>query len=255
MNLRRAVICVLLLATSIASARAADLVVMTSGGFLSSLNALVPAYEKQSGDHVSIVNGPSMGATPEAIPARLERHEAADVLTMVGPSLQDLVQKGLVDRNSLVVLANSRIGMAVKAGAPVPSIRSLAQFKQALLAATSIGYSDSASGVYIGKEMYKKLGLEAQLAPKSRMIPRDPVGGFVADGQVEVGFQQISELKPIQGITIVGPIPSQVQLVTPYDAGIVAASQQKAAARRLIAFLASPKAAGTLRGLGLDPMH
>jgi molybdate transport system substrate-binding protein len=243
----------LLMAISPGFARAADLVVMTSGGFSAPYRALAPGYEKQSGDHLTIVYGPSMGATPQAIPTRLASGETADVLIMVGPALQQLAQKGLVAPDSEVVLANSIIGMAVREGAPKPPIATVEEFKRTLLAAHSIAYSDSASGVYIGTTMYQKLGLEAELAPKSRMIPRDPVGDTIARGEAEIGFQQISELLPVHGITIVGPIPQEVQLVTPYTAGIPVASHQADAAHRFIAYLASAEAAPTLQRLGLEP--
>ena len=241
------------LALAPAAGRAADLVVLSSGGFLSTLQALVPVYEKQTGDHVSFTFGPSMGTTPEAIPARLARGETADVLTMVKPALDQLVQKGVVKADSVTLLANSLIAMAVREGTPKPPIATVAEFKQALLGAKSIAYSDSASGVYIANEMYRKLGLQEQLAPKSHMIPRDPVGEFVARGEYEVGFQQLAELLPVKGLVVVGLIPQEVQLVTPYVAGIPVASKQAEAAGRFIAFLASAEVGPTLTKLGLTP--
>src|SRR5206468_1643636 len=137
---------------------------------------LLPAFEKATGNHVETVLGPSMGTAPDAIPVRLEHGEAADVLLMVGSALGELVAKGKVDPGSRVDIANSRIAMAVKAGQPKPDISTVDGLKKALLAAKSIAYSDSASGVYIEREMYKKLGLETELAPKSRMIVSERVG-------------------------------------------------------------------------------
>jgi molybdate transport system substrate-binding protein len=155
---------------------------------------------------------------------------------------------------SQVDLVRSRIGMAVKAGAPVPDISTVDAFRTALLNARSIAYSDSASGVYIAAEMYKKLGVETQLAAKSRQIPADPVGTVVARGDAEVGFQQMSELKPIAGITIVGPIPDEVQKITVFAAGIVTSSGQKEAARALISYLSSKPACPIIQDSALEPV-
>ena len=99
----------------------------------------------------------------------------------------------------------------VRAGAPKPDVSTVEALKQALLAAKSVAYSDSASGVYISNEMFKKMGIEAEMAGKARMIPAEPVEAVVARGEAEIGFQQISELKPIKGIQLVGPVPAEVQ--------------------------------------------
>ena len=109
----------------------------------------------------------------------------------------------------------------MKAGAPRPDISTVEGLKRALLAAKSIAYSDSASGVYIQNEMFKRLGIEDQVKGKARMIPAIPVGEVVAHGEAEIGFQQISELKPIKGIDLVGPLPPQVQQYTVFSAGVV----------------------------------
>lgn len=115
--------------------------------------------------------------------------------------------------------------------------------RRTLLAAKSIAYSDSASGVYIQNETLKRLGIAEQVAGKARMIPAEPVGAVVARGEAEIGFQQISELRPIKGIDLVGPLPPEVQQATVFSAGIVSNSQEPEAARALIRFLASPAAA------------
>ncbi len=135
-------------------ARADDLTIMSSGGYTAALKQIAGDYEKSTGTHLNIVLGPSMGTAPEAIPNRLERGEAADLVVMVGYALGDLIKKGVVAPDSRVDLVNSNIAMAVKAGQPTPDISTVDAFKRALLAAKSIAYSDSASGVYIENEMY-----------------------------------------------------------------------------------------------------
>ena len=235
-------------------AKAADVHVMISGGFTAAYEALVPGFEKKTGDKVVTAFGPSMGTAPEAIPVRLARGEPADVVIMVGYALDALDKEGKIEPGSKVALADSKIALAVKAGAKVPDIATLDAFKKALLGATSIAYSDSASGVYIEKEMYKKLGLEKELAPKSKMIVAERVGNVVARGDAEFGFQQIAELKPIKGITIVGPIPPEVQKVTLFSAGIPKGAKHPEAAKALLAWLSSPEHAATIAETGLDPI-
>ena len=163
-----------------------------------------PEFERATGNTVMTSWGPSMGETPEAVPARLRREELIDVVIMVGYALGDLVRQGKVDGDSRVDLARSGIGVVVRAGAPKPDISSVDALKGTLLQAKSIAYSDSASGVYISTEMFKRLGIADQVASKARMIPAEPVGAVVARGEAEIGFQQISELKPIAGIDLVG---------------------------------------------------
>jgi molybdate transport system substrate-binding protein len=136
------------------AAGAAEVRVMISGGVSAAYNAVVPEFERVTGDKVLTAYGPSMGTTVNAIPVRLERGEPADVLIMVGYALEDLIKQGKVAAGSRVELAKSLIGVAVKSGAPKPDISSADSLRRALLAAKSIAYSDSASGVYISTEMY-----------------------------------------------------------------------------------------------------
>jgi molybdate transport system substrate-binding protein len=238
------------------AARAAgvELVVLSSGGFTPAFRVLAPQFAKMSGETTQLVLGASMGTTPTAIPIRLSRGEPADVLLMVASALDGLMASGLAVPGSRVDLARSIIGMAVKAGTPKPDISSVDALKRTLLAAKSIAYSDSASGVYLEKTLFPRLGIAEEMSKTARMIPGDPVGGVVARGDAELGFQQISELKPIPGIDIVGPIPDAVQSVTIYAAGIAGASAHKAEAKALIAFLNGPDAAASVRATGMETM-
>ena len=234
-------------------AHAADVTVMISGGFLSTYQALVPPFEIATKNHVLTVPGPSMGTTTNAIPVRLARGEADDVLIMVGYALDALIKDGRAVAGSRVDLAISPIGMAVRAGSPVPDISTVDKLRQVLLAAKSVAYSDSASGVYIQNQMFKKLGIEDQMKGKAHMIPADPVGGVVAKGDAELGFQQVAELLPVPGITYVGLLPPEVQEVTVYAAGLATGSKEPAAGKALIDYLASPAASPVLTKMGLMP--
>jgi len=144
--------------------------------------------------------------------------------------------------------------MAVKAGAPKPDISTVDALKRTLLAAKSIAYSDSASGVYLTTELFPTLGIADQIKNKTRKIEADPVGGVVATGEAEIGFQQISELRPVKGIDIVGALPAGAQRVTVFAAGIPTASTQPELAKALIRWLASPAAYPAIKKSGLEPV-
>jgi molybdate transport system substrate-binding protein len=236
------------------TASAAEVRVMISGGLTAAYKALVPDFERVTGHKVLTAYGPSMGSTANAIPVRLERGEPADVLIMVGYALGDLVDKGKVIADSRVDLVKSPIGMAVKSGTPKPDISSVDALKRTLLAAKSVAYSDSASGVYISTEMFQKLGIADEMKDKARAIPAEPVGGVVARGDAEIGFQQISELKPVAGIDIVGQLPADVQKITVFSAGIASVSKEPEAGKALIRFLGSPVARYIIVNSGMEPI-
>ena len=235
-----------------ALAHAEQLNVMTSGGFTAAYKILGPKFAAATGNTLDTQLGPSMGKAPEAIPNRLARGEHADVVIMVGYALDDLIKQGKVDPASRVELADSRIGLVVREGAPKPDISSVESLKKTLLDAQSVAYSDSASGVYIEKELFKKLNVEDQLKPKAKMIPKIPVGSVVATGDYQLGFQQVSELLPVPGVTFVGKIPESVQSVTRFAAGIPVGAQHPKEAKALLDYLAAPAAQADVQATGLD---
>jgi molybdate transport system substrate-binding protein len=235
-----------------ANVQAADLHVMSSGGFTAAYKLLGPKFESDTGNTLETTLGPSMGKSPQAIPNRLERGESADAVIMVGYALDELIRKGEVIPGSRVELADSRIGMVVREGATKPDISSVEALRQTLLHAKSIAYSDSASGVYIERELFKKLGIEDQVRSKAKMIPRIPVASVVATGEYEIGFQQVSELLPVKGTTFVGKIPESLQSVTRYAAGIPASAQHPKEAKALLDYLASPGVQAQVKSTGLD---
>ncbi len=202
------------LLVSASGADSAEIKVMISGGLTAAYRALTPEFERATGNKVVTAFGPSMGNTPEAIPVRIARGEPVDVLIMVGYALGGLIEQGKVVAGSRVDLVRSPIGMAVRAGAPKPDISSVDAFKRALLQAKSVAYSDSASG--------------------------------------EIGFQQISELLPVPGIDLVGPLPPEIQKITVFSAGVAVGAKEPDAGRALIKFLASPAAAPTMAKSGLE---
>jgi molybdate transport system substrate-binding protein len=239
------------------AASAADLHVMISAGFYGVYSELGPAFERASGHRLITTRGPSMGDSPEAIPTRLARGETADIVIMDGGAADDLGRKGLVRADSKVVLARSLIGMVVRAGAAQPDIGSVEDLRSTLLAANSIAYSDSGSGTYLSTTLFPKLGIAEQIASKSRKVrgppSGEPVAAVVARGEAEIGFQQVSELIHVPGITFVGTIPAEVQPKTFFVGMLTSAVRASEAAAEFLRFLASPEAAPVILNAGLMP--
>ena len=233
---------------------AAEVVVVTSGGLAAAYDALAPRFETLTGLRLVTAYGASGGGAPDSIPARLERGERFDLLLMSQAGLNTLAEQSLIRPDTRVDLASSSIGMAVLEGAPLPDISTPEAFVETLLAAESIGYSASVSGTYVSTELFPRLGLAEQLAPKSRRILSERVAAVVARGEVEIGFQQVSEILSIEGAAYAGPIPDEYQRVTTFSAGIATDAENPAGAQRLIDFLLSEEAAATIAERGLEPL-
>jgi ABC-type molybdate transport system substrate-binding protein len=239
-------------ATAAASAAADDIVVMTSGAFTAPYLEAEPLFESSTKHTLTSVFGASTGGAADSIPTRLGRGEPADVIIVSSQALDALVAAGHVDAESRVDLVLSRIGVAVRAGAPRPDISSVDALVRALRAADSVAYSASVSGTYLAEELFPRLGLAEEMRPKSRRIESERVGAVVARGDAELGFQQISELLPIEGLDYIGPLPDEVQRVSTFSAGIATRSRNPAAARELIGFLASATLGPIIERFGLD---
>jgi molybdate transport system substrate-binding protein len=240
------------------TAAAADVRVLISAGFYGAYSELGPAFERASGHHLVTTRGPSMGDSPESIPARLARGEAADVVILDGGATDELGKRGLVRADSKTELARSLIGMVVRDGAAKPDIGSVEAFKSTLLAAKSIAYSDSGSGTYLSTKLFATLGVADAIAGKSRKVRGPPSGeavaAVVARGEAEIGFQQVAELIHTPGVSFVGTIPAELQPGFSFAAALTTTTQQPEAAAALIHFLASPEAAAMIEKAGLKPI-
>lgn len=244
--------------TTLPAAPASDapaLVVMTSGGFAEAMDRLEPQFEKRIGRDITIVKGSSSGGAVDSIPERLKRGEHADVVILSREGLANLEQQNLVAPGTTRDLVRSLIGMAVRKGAPVPDISTAAKFDAVLLAAPSIGYSASASGTYLATDLWPRLGLADRLLPKAKRVLSERVGAVVARGEVAIGFQQMSELLPIEGITVVGPIPGAYQKVTIFTSAQTPQGAANPYSAKLIAFLTSPEVSRQVAATGLDPVR
>jgi len=239
---------------AVAGGQAERVTVMTSGALSAALRELAPAFERGSGATLIVVSGGSVGGVPDAIPDRLQRGERADVLLMSSDGIDDLMKSGRAVSGSRVDLARSSIGIAVRAGAPRPDIGSVAALTRALLQAKSVAYSSSVSGVYVSTELFPRLGILESMRPKSRRVDGEPVAAVVARGEAEMGFQQISELRSVPGVEVVGPLPPEVQRVTVFSAATAVGAPNPNGARALVAFLSSPSASAAFARSGVDPV-
>jgi molybdate transport system substrate-binding protein len=229
-------------------ADALDINVMSSNAMREALLELLPGFERASGHKVTptFVGGVD-------IMKRMAAGATCDLVIMAGASIDQLIEQGKVVAGSRVDLVKSGIGVAVRAGAPRPDIGSADAVKRALLAAKSIAYSSGPSGVYLAN-LFARMGIADALKPKIKAVaPGVPAGSLVARGEAEIGFQQISELLPVGGIDLIGPLPAEIQEITVFSGGIHAAAAQPQAAKALTAFITSPAAAPVIRKKGLEP--
>jgi len=232
-------------------AAAAEIKVLTAGAFKQVLLALLPDFERTSGHKVVVEND-----TVGALTKRIEGGETFDLAILTPAAVDALASKGKLVAGSRANLARVGIGVVVKEGAPKPDIGSLAAFKQALLAAKSVAYIDPAaggsSGIYVAG-LLDKLGIAAEVKPKAKLIPGGAVAEHVARGEAELGIHQISEILPVKGVTLVGPLPADIQNYTVYAAALGAQAKESDAAKALLKALSGPAAAGVLKSKGMEP--
>lgn len=228
--------------------------VMTSGAFTAAYKALIPQLERLTGKTVVTVTT-SIGTGEISIASRLKRGEVADIVIVADGVLRQFIADGLVLEAGCKTIARSGIGMAVRAGAPKPDISTLDALRNTLLQAKSVGYSASESGKYLTTELVQRLGIADQVLPKSRLIGGgERVGTVVARGELDIGFQQMSELLPVPGIAHITPLPPEVQKVSAFMAGVGANSPDTACARKVIEFLSSAAAHPAIANSGLEPV-
>jgi len=221
-------------------AASAEIKVLTAGAFKQVLLALLPAFEQQTGHKVSVDND-----TVGALTKRIDGGETFDLAVLTPAAVDDLARKGKFVAGSRKNLARVGVGVVVKEGAPKPDIGSVDAFKKALLAAKSVAYIDPAaggsSGIYVAG-LLDKLGIAGEVKPKAKLIPGGAVAQHIANGEAELGIHQISEILPVKGATLVGPLPAEIQNYTVYAAGLGANAKESAAAKMLL----EPPAAGSI---------
>ena len=211
------------------------------------LAELVALYAQRGGDAVQVE---SVGGVDAA--KRVQAGEAFDAVVLASKAIDELIAAGRVHAPR-VDLVHSGVAVAVRQGAPAPDLSNEDEVKAAVLAAPSLSYSTGPSGVALAR-LFERWGIAQQIAPRMVQAPPGvPVGTLVARGEAALGFQQLSELMHLDGITVVGPLPPAIQINTTFSAGVAATCTDAAAARRFIDFLASPEAAAAKRRHGMDP--
>ena len=233
-----------------AAAQAADIKVLTTGAMKEVVLAVVPAYEKETGNKVVVSND-----TAGAIAKRIDGGEAFDLCVLTPAAIKDLSAKSKFAAGSAANVARVGVGVVVKAGAPVPDIATVEAFKKALLAAKSVAYIDPAaggsSGIYVAG-LLDRLGIAADIKPKAKLKNGGYVADLVASGEAEIGLHQISEILAVKGVHLVGPLPAEIQNYTTYAAAIGAHAQHAEAARALLKLLTGLEGQAALKERGME---
>jgi molybdate transport system substrate-binding protein len=207
---------------------------------------IVPLFERANGTKVEIEF-----RLTSVLKKQIEAGAAFDIALLPRPELDELVAARKIAAGSTADVTRSAVGLAVKAGAPKPDIATVAAFKRTLIAARSIAYSDGPSGAYIAG-LLQRLGIAAQMQPKTKLTS-GPVAELVANGEAEIGMQQIVAILPVKGAELVGALPSELQNIIVYAAGLAVGAGHSEAARAFIAFLATPEAERIIRAKGMEP--
>jgi molybdate transport system substrate-binding protein len=233
-------------------ANATDIKCLFPLAFKSSLNELVPEFEKSTGNKVTIDYG-----TIGALTARLQKDEIADVTIVSDKQFGELQGQGKLVAGTRINVAKLGDGAFIRKGAPKPDISSVETFKHTVLEAKAIAYLDPAggapSGIYMAK-LIDRLGISAQMAPKTRLSKGSLLFELVVNGEADIGFIQITELLAEPRVEFLGPLPPALQDYTSYAAGLVTAGQQRGAAKALIAFVTSPQALAVMEMRGFEPL-
>jgi molybdate transport system substrate-binding protein len=243
-------LCGLAVGVASGAAEAAEIKVLSAGAMRGVIDALLPDFEKQTGHKVAVEN-----ATAGVLAKRIEDGEAFDLAVVTAVVVDGLAGKGKIAGDSRKALAKVGMGVAVKAGAPLPDIKTVDAFKRTLLEAKSVAYINPKAGGTTGaffEQLIEKLGIADEVRAKAKLKDGGYVADLVASGEAEVGVHVISEIVPVKGAVLVGPLPAEIQTTTTYVGGISAASANADAAKALIEFIAGPASGPVLKAKGMD---
>lgn len=231
----------------------AEFTVMISGGFSPAYRQLLPEFERTTGIAVSTASAASQGTGPNTMKAQLARGARADVVILSREGLSELMAAGRIAGGTDVDLARVPIGAAVPRGKPKPDVETVEALKRSLLEAHTVAVPGSTSGIFLMEDVFPKLGLADKLAVKVGARGSDATA-MVAAGEANIVLAPVSELLGVAGTDYVGTLPPEVQLLQVFAAAIVARSERRAEAKRLIEFLASAHAAGAIEKSGMEPL-
>ena len=231
--------------------------VITSGAFAAALKKLVPVYTQLQGEAIDLHFGSSLGAAHDSIPTRLAQGQQFDAFILARTALDEFGAQGHLAKGQGWDLVASHIGMSVRLGSTEPDISSLQAFKQTLLEAKRVALAASASGIYLATQVFPKLGIAEHMAKTAFTVYSERTGHAVARGEADLGFQQVSEILPIEGIKLVGLLPSEIRKPFYFSAAIGAHctdEERLGRVQRFLQFLASEQAAEVIRQTGLAPL-
>jgi molybdate transport system substrate-binding protein len=227
--------------------------VLISGGFSGPYERLVPEFERTTGIKVETGSGSSQGSGPQTIAAQLARGVPADVVILSREGLTALIRAQRIEAGTDVDLARTPIGVAVRAGAPKPDVRSVEAFRERVLKARTVAVPSSTSGIFLIEEVFPRLGIAERVNVKATPRGTD-AAAMVATGEADLGLLPVSEIIHAKGIDLAGVIPEEIQLHQIFAAAVVAGSKKIEAAKRLIAFLASERASAAIGHGGMEPL-
>ena len=231
----------------------AELTVMISGGFSPAYRKLLPAFERTAGIAVTTASAASQGTGPNTMKAQLARGARADIVILSREGLSELMAAGRIAGGTDVDLARVPIGASVQRGKPKPDVDTVDALKRTLLEAHAVAVPGSTSGIFLMEDVFPRLGLADKLAVKVGARGSDATA-MVAAGEAAIVLAPVSELLGVAGIDYVGRLPSEVQLLQVFAAAIVAGSDRRDEAKRLIEFLASAQAAAAIAKSGMEPL-
>ena len=230
----------------------AELNVLMSGGFGGAYEKLLPEFERTSGVKVTTRSGASQGSGPQTIAAQLARGVPADVVILSREGLTELIAANKITGGTDVNLAQAP-GIAVRAKAPKPDVSTVAAFKQTMTKAKKIALPGSTSGIWLKNDLFPRLGIADKISIEMKPRGTD-VTNMVATGDADIGVLPVSEILVAAGVDYGGTLPSEIQLVQVFAAAVVADSKESAASKRLIEFLASPRATEAIKSSGMEPL-
>ena len=230
----------------------AQMKVLISGGFSGAYEKLLPEFEQSSGIKVTTGSGASQGDGPQTIGAQLARGEKADVVILSREGLDGLIAANRIAAGTDMDLAQVGIGVAVRAGSAKPDVSTVEAIKQALLKAKVVAVPASTSGIWLVKNLFPRLGIAETINVK--VTPRGAgATAMLAAGEADLAVLPVSEILHDKGVELAGVFPPEIQFIQTFSAAVVAGSNEMQAARRLIEFLSSPRAAEAIRSSGLEP--
>ncbi len=250
MRLTSTILGALIMISPIASAGAAEIRVLTAGAMKEVVLQLVAPFEKETGHRVTVANDTAGG-----LQKKIEGGQPFDLAIITPGVIDDLITKGKIAGGSRVDLAQVGVGVAVKEGAAKPDISTVEALKRTLVAARAVAYIDPASGGSSGiyfSGLLDRLGIADQVKPRAKLKAGGYVAELVANGEADIAVHQISEILPVKGVVLVGPLPADVQRMTVYALGLATAPQDAAATVALVKHLSSPAAAAVLASKGME---